>query len=444
MASKVDILITATDKASGVLGKIGGAFAKMTAAAAAATVAAGVAFGKFALDSAMAAARVEELQVVNQQLAKNAGISSKAVIDAAKAVKSMGIETAISERVISKFVQNNLDIAKASDLARIAQDAAVISGQNSTEALDGLTQGLITLQPEVLRTYGLFVDTQAVYKATAKELGKSVLELTTAEKQQGLLNEVIEKGSDIAGAYEAAMGTASKQIRSWPRYIDDIKVAFGGLFEGQFKDAIFMISSFLKNLGKLFTAFGEWRETGIDFFNSLKLSLLEVFGPGMREQVIPFINQVQEIWNTLRGGNMQPVVDIFSNLFAGATEKIKEGVDSIDWTVMSQSVAEKINSIDWSVAGNALTTGVGNILWGASTLLLEFDWGAMFDSIIQATAEFLTGLFGITFEDVRGTADAFWFMLGMGMANAFISVRETIINVLNSMMTVIVGVIKRI
>ena len=122
----------------------------------------------------------------------------------------MGIEAGIAETVIAAFIGAELDLAYATDIARIAQDAAVIAGQNSSETLANIVYGIETLNPLVLRHAGIVIDLQLAYKEWAKENGRTIESLTTAEKQTIALNEVIEAGVGIAGAYAAAMEEPGK------------------------------------------------------------------------------------------------------------------------------------------------------------------------------------------------------------------------------------------
>jgi hypothetical protein len=49
-------------------------------------------------------------------------------------------------------------------------------------------------------------------------------------------------------------------------------------------------------------------------------------------------------------------------------------------------------------------------------MISSIDWAALFGSAGQGVAEFIAGMFGTTFEQVRAQADTFWFELGMGAA----------------------------
>ena len=82
--------------------------------------------------SFMAAARVDELDVAMNAVGKATGLGYQAIRDAAIATKDMGIEMEIAQQSAIKFAQNNLKLSYASELARAAQDLAVVSGKNST------------------------------------------------------------------------------------------------------------------------------------------------------------------------------------------------------------------------------------------------------------------------------------------------------------------------
>lgn len=199
--------------------------------------------------SFLEAARVDELKVVNEQLAQNAGIASAVMRAEVEEVKSMGIEAAISENAVSEFIRANLELAKASDIARIAQDSAVISGTNSSEAFASVTEGIMKFNPEILRTQGIIVNGAEAFANYAESIGVSAEDLTNAQKQQAYLNAVIEQGAKIAGTYEAAMKEPGKVLRSFPRYFNDIFVVVGEKLKPAFGEIVFGIAEFAKKLG---------------------------------------------------------------------------------------------------------------------------------------------------------------------------------------------------
>ena len=213
----------------------------------------------FGEDAILAAARVQELEIINQQLGKNAGISGDQIKAETQEVRKMGIEAGVSNQVVAEFIRSHLDLSKASELARVAQDAATISGKNSTEALLGIITGIVTLQPEVIRTNGIVINLIGAETELADSLGISTNELTAAQKQQAALNAVLDAGTTVAGAYEAAMTSGSKILRSYPRYVNDILVNVGEPFLNAFNKGAKAVGEFLKKLGEMTAEGGKLR-----------------------------------------------------------------------------------------------------------------------------------------------------------------------------------------
>jgi len=108
--------------------------------------------------STIAAARVDELAAVNKLLGETAGYSAGYVEQQTQAVVDNGIEMAQANETIAEFIKANLDIADASAIARVAQDAAVISGQNSTVVTEQLTQAIITGRTQLFKSAGVLLD----------------------------------------------------------------------------------------------------------------------------------------------------------------------------------------------------------------------------------------------------------------------------------------------
>jgi hypothetical protein len=230
--------------AASAAGTIGTVFA----GAAALGVAGLVSFG---VSSFGAAARASELTTTLRALAAANNLSFDSLMATANSIQAMGIETAVARQVTAQFVQNQLDLSHAADLARVAQDAAVISGQNSTETYDQLVHGIVTLNTEVLRQAGITVNIDAVERAYAATLGTTAEALTQNQKQQAVMNAVLESGTRIAGAYALAMEEPGKVLRSLPRVVNDLAVSFGERLLPEFGPLILSTYALVKQMGAL-------------------------------------------------------------------------------------------------------------------------------------------------------------------------------------------------
>ena len=176
---------------------------------------------------AMAAARYETLGVAMEVVDRNAGYSAYHMAAFQKGLESTGISMAGARQALTRMAQAQLDLKHSSDLARVAQDAAVIGAMNSTEAFNNMVYGIQTANVRVLRTIGINVSWEESYKKMAKQLGRTSDSFSVSEKATIRLNAVLEAGKKIAGTYEAAMGTAGKKLLSLERHIDNFKVTVG-------------------------------------------------------------------------------------------------------------------------------------------------------------------------------------------------------------------------
>lgn len=179
------------------------------------------------ISSTATAARVEELGLVLQTVGHTAGYSESEIAGFEAGVQEMGITTQASRQALVQMAQANIDFAHATDLARLAQDAAVIAHLDSSQAFEKLITVIQTGNIRMARNMGLVVDFQGAYERMADQLGVTTLELTQQQKVQARVNEVFRAGAAITGTYEAAMNAAGKRLRSMNRHFEEAKVALG-------------------------------------------------------------------------------------------------------------------------------------------------------------------------------------------------------------------------
>ncbi|KKM01353.1 hypothetical protein LCGC14_1795290, partial [marine sediment metagenome] len=211
-----------------------------------ALVAAGAAAVAFLFSATRLAARVETLGIVTVTLGRNIGKTEEEIRKLERAIQDQGITMRGSRRAVALMIQSQIDLAKGTKLARLAQNAAVIANINSTEAFERLVFVITSGNVRMARTLGLQVSFQAAYKKTAEELGKNTLELTELEKIQARTNAVLETGTTIAGAYSAAMETAGKKVLSLDREVEDSLVILGESFLPIYGQAVDKVTEFLQ------------------------------------------------------------------------------------------------------------------------------------------------------------------------------------------------------
>lgn len=203
--------------------------------------------GGFIKDATLVKARTDVLATVVEQVGKQAGYTEGQLASYEGRIKSLGITTQASRQLMVRFMQSQLDVADAAKIARAAQDLAVISGQNSSDAAETLTHAIVSQHPRLLRQYGIVADLNEVYSSWAATLGKSAVDLTQYEKKQSMLNIIMEQAARVAGTYEAAMGDVGKQLTSLPRYQEEFMNALGTPFQGALSAGVKAYTGLLKS-----------------------------------------------------------------------------------------------------------------------------------------------------------------------------------------------------
>ena len=231
-------------------------------------------------DATMLAARVETLGVVMRVVGANAGYTSSQMDAFTTGLKKMGITTQESMSSLIKMSGAQMDLTKASQLARVAQDAAVIGGINSSEAFGRMIQGIRSGEVEILKTIGINVQFEQGYKQMAATLGKTSEQLTSTEKTASRMNQVLAFGTNIAGAYEASMSTAGKQMLSMARYTEELKLKIGALFTPALTFAVAEVTRALKNMDEQMAA---------------NAGTVDTFGQGFKESLVSIAAEVQRV-----------------------------------------------------------------------------------------------------------------------------------------------------
>lgn len=197
------------------------------------------------------AARVDVLNKVVKFTGQNAGYSAREITGLRDTIADLGISERHSLEIMQRFIQAELDLADAAKIARLAQDAGTIAGINSSEAAVQMTDAINQLRPRLLKTFGIMVDLNRVYRQASQELGKSVADLTSFERKQALLNATLEQGKTIVGVYDTAMKEAGKRFTSLPRHFETTAQSIGQHLTPVFGTGVDMLTEFLKVTTKI-------------------------------------------------------------------------------------------------------------------------------------------------------------------------------------------------
>lgn len=233
-------------------------------------------------EATILAARNQVLGTAMRTVGNNAGITNAELTRTESTVRKLGISINDTRELISRFSQAQLGMENATRLARAAQDLAAGSNLGSSEALRIMTQSILSLLPRQLRQFGVVVNLNQVYKEQSRILGKSVNDLTSMEKRQGLLNKVFEEAAKRTGAYERSMQDAGKVMTTLSsRIIPDTLSMFGDELLPIFNKLVFALKDvleWLQQLGPTWKTLVSAIAVGITVILSLKAALILLGG----------------------------------------------------------------------------------------------------------------------------------------------------------------------
>lgn len=130
-----------------------------------------------------------------EALATQAGVAADVIKNELKTATAGFIdETKLLELGSEAFIKLGANAASLPQILELARKTYVAFGGDIVENADKITQAIFTGQTRQLRGLGLLVDTEKVYKEYARTLGTVPALLTEQQRQQALLNAVLEKG----------------------------------------------------------------------------------------------------------------------------------------------------------------------------------------------------------------------------------------------------------
>ncbi|NDH69475.1 MAG: hypothetical protein EBY22_16590, partial [Gammaproteobacteria bacterium] len=142
----------------------------------------------------------------------------------------------------------NIDLTKAAELAKTAQDLSVASNMSAEQALQSVTFAVTTGNTRVLRQIGITTGATDAYDAYARSIGKAAKDLTMAERRQAVVNLVMKEGTKAAGAYALALESPAKLITLFGDLHNDLMVTMGGVLVKGFGPIIKSAFKFEKTL----------------------------------------------------------------------------------------------------------------------------------------------------------------------------------------------------
>ena len=219
-----------------------------------AVVGAAITAAKFAFDTAFEG---EKINAINRQfeiLATSQGLAAGALKDSLTQISAGLIDdTNLSKIAASAIVTLGESASKLPQLLEVSRKVAFLLGQDFESTFGRIVNAVENGNTRTLKNLNIIIDTDIVYRDFARTLGLTASELNQAQKQQALLNAVIDEGArsfknidteltPLANSFQRLKVTIGQNL-------DDIAVKFTNAFGGGITKAIDLVNKGLQGLG---------------------------------------------------------------------------------------------------------------------------------------------------------------------------------------------------
>ena len=189
----------------------------------------------FTVGTAMKAIELVKLAGQSEALARGFKNLSKASGFSAQALDKLRSATDGTMSSMELMKQANtamlLGIAESedqmADMFDVAQRLASALGQDTAIGIESLVTGLGRQSKLMLDNLGIMVDVENATKEYAKALGKTVSELTDAERKQAFVNEAMKEANTLVKSLGEEHLTTADRMKQTTAAVDDMKTEIG-------------------------------------------------------------------------------------------------------------------------------------------------------------------------------------------------------------------------
>lgn len=187
-------------------------------------------------EAAIYSAQVDTLKFSTQEIAKVNSLDVQQVMQSVEQVRQLNMTTQAANNVVQRMIFAQLDAGKAKQVAQVAQNISVISGQTPSESLERIITGVSTGLTISLHRMGLPVSMVQVNRQLNAERRAEGKEgpPSEVEKRQALLNAVIREGAKANGLYEKSLMTAGGQLKQFEQTMQELQYSVGKEFLPEF------------------------------------------------------------------------------------------------------------------------------------------------------------------------------------------------------------------
>ena len=246
---------------------------------------------KFGLDLIIQGEKEIKLDKTFSALATQAGIASDAIKnELTKSVDGFVGESELLQIANQAFVTLGNNARQLPQVIELARKTYSVFGGSIVDNTNAITNAIATGQTRQLKQLGIIVDTQKVYKEYAASIGTVVPLLSEQQRQQALLNAILDQGSEKFKNVKLESGTATDAFLRLKVQVgelgDEFKKFTATKLGEFFADAAKGAADFLRNLNQA-SAFVSKPTESLEKIN-FQINLLEKNIQAAKDQLAQF------------------------------------------------------------------------------------------------------------------------------------------------------------
>ncbi|NCU42402.1 MAG: hypothetical protein EOM19_06845, partial [Candidatus Moranbacteria bacterium] len=172
-------------------------------------------------------AKFKQQEEAFRNFSRSLGVNADSIIKKLREMSGETLNTADIMQNATRAMALGLSPDALPKLMEISRAAARAFGEDVGFMFDSITLGIGRQSRMILDNLGIIVSSETAYKNYADELGKTVEQLTEAEKKQAFLNEVLAQGENIIQRVNIQNKSQLEYLQSLSAFWDDLKVKVG-------------------------------------------------------------------------------------------------------------------------------------------------------------------------------------------------------------------------
>lgn len=446
MANNINIIVSATDKASKVLSWVGSSITKWAKDNEKTFKSLSTywwlalwAIWTWILKLANDASWLVEVREAFGRLAEGVGNSSDAILEALQKSSKGAVDN--KSLMLSANKAMSLWVAKTTEefstLMDIARTKAKNMGITTQQAFDDIVTWLGRWSPLILDNLGITVNLTEAYELYAKQLGKTANELSDTEKKQALINKVVKEWQkEMEAMGDVAMTAAEKKQALIARLTNMKNILWEALLP--------VMNKVIDVMQPMIEKFQKFAEENPELVKNISLLSLWLAGLATAIGTIWLAIPMISAWFTLLTSPLWLVAWAVTLLwiawatnFGGMQDKTQALLDTISpifndiWNIIQntfgnirQTVKDTRDKVTWST-GDMQTTVY-------EYFILLSEWLKISVWIIWGIIEWLVGIFGGIIVFIKWVFTNDWETAWEWVSMIFKGIRNWLLSILDS------------